>query len=277
MPQAAPILFTVVKIISRERTAELGQVNVRGCFDLFLCICGAHKAECAVRDRCGRDLGVRQDLQRDGSFSDSSDICFSFADSFFCLDQIFCCGFRMVFQSCRTDKQSCLSIAVETVGGFQQVVYCIGTDGIVLHFCGGQSRFRSNDDGIFISQQQTLRIGGTGKVFDRSRFQSVFSKRIEHNRGIDGVLTEEVDGGAVDVFQCKISLLRGDIEVAPGHDSSQFIVGFTGFIAAFYGMTAGLGSFRERSQSYAMSKAGTLLGGLMVAVWFIVFCIGLAQ
>jgi hypothetical protein len=42
-------------------------------------------------------------------------------------------------------------------------------------------------------------------------------------------------------------------------------------------MAAGLGSFRERSQSYSMSKAGTLLGGLMVAVWFLVFCIGLAR
>ena len=44
----------------------------------------------------------------------------------------------------------------------------------------------------------------------------------------------------------------------------------------FYGMVAGLESFRERNQSYALSKTGTLMGGFMVAVWFIVFCVGLA-
>jgi len=53
--------------------------------------------------------------------------------------------------------------------------------------------------------------------------------------------------------------------------------GFTGFVMAFYGMAVGLDSFRERSQSYTLSKVGTLLGGAMVAVWFIVFCAGMAQ
>ena len=32
----------------------------------------------------------------------------------------------------------------------------------------------------------------------------------------------------------------------------------------------------ERNQSYTLSKTGTLMGGFMVAVWFIVFCVGLA-
>jgi len=49
-----------------------------------------------------------------------------------------------------------------------------------------------------------------------------------------------------------------------------------GFVLAFGGMVAGLKSFRRRSRSYTLSKVGTLLGGFMVAVWFIVFCLGLA-
>lgn len=53
-------------------------------------------------------------------------------------------------------------------------------------------------------------------------------------------------------------------------------LGFSGFVMGFYGMVAGLESFRERNQSYALSKTGTLMGGFMVAVWFIVFCVGLA-
>jgi hypothetical protein len=41
-------------------------------------------------------------------------------------------------------------------------------------------------------------------------------------------------------------------------------------------MIVGLESFRERNESYLLSKVGTLMGGAMVAVWFIVFCVGLA-
>ena len=53
-------------------------------------------------------------------------------------------------------------------------------------------------------------------------------------------------------------------------------LGFSGFVMGFYGMIVGLESFRERNLSYTLSKAGTLMGGAMVAVWFIVFCVGLA-
>ncbi len=53
-------------------------------------------------------------------------------------------------------------------------------------------------------------------------------------------------------------------------------LGFSGFVMGFYGMIVGLESFRERNQSYTLSKVGTLMGGAMVAVWFIVFCVGLA-
>ena len=53
-------------------------------------------------------------------------------------------------------------------------------------------------------------------------------------------------------------------------------LGFSGFVMGFYGMIVGLESFRERNLSYTLSKVGTLMGGAMVAVWFIVFCVGLA-
>lgn len=53
--------------------------------------------------------------------------------------------------------------------------------------------------------------------------------------------------------------------------------GFAGFALAFAGMIMGLSSFRTRQGSYTMSKVGTLTGGLMVAVWFLIFCVGLAQ
>ena len=53
-------------------------------------------------------------------------------------------------------------------------------------------------------------------------------------------------------------------------------VGFTAFAAAFYGLVTGLESFHQPSKSYFFSKLGTLLCGFMVAVWFLIFCLGLA-
>lgn len=53
--------------------------------------------------------------------------------------------------------------------------------------------------------------------------------------------------------------------------------GFTAFAAAFSGMSLGLSSFRETCRSYIFSKIGTLYCGLMVAVWFLTFCVGMAS
>lgn len=52
--------------------------------------------------------------------------------------------------------------------------------------------------------------------------------------------------------------------------------GVTAFIIAFYGMVQGLKSFHEQCRSYIFCKTGTLLCGFMVAVWFLVFCVGLS-
>ena len=53
-------------------------------------------------------------------------------------------------------------------------------------------------------------------------------------------------------------------------------IGFTAFAAAFTGMVYGLKSFHDQCKSYIFCKVGTLLGGFMVAVWFLIFCVGLA-
>ena len=53
-------------------------------------------------------------------------------------------------------------------------------------------------------------------------------------------------------------------------------VGFSGMMAALAGVIIGLRSFRDRQPSYGFSKTGTIINGMMVAVWFILFCRGLA-
>lgn len=54
-------------------------------------------------------------------------------------------------------------------------------------------------------------------------------------------------------------------------------VGVTAFVIAFFGMLIGFKSFTDSCKSYLLSKIGTLLCGLMVAVWFLICCIGLAN
>ena len=54
-------------------------------------------------------------------------------------------------------------------------------------------------------------------------------------------------------------------------------VGFTAVVIAFYGMVQGLKSFHDQCRSYLFCKIGTLLCGFLVAVWFLIFCAGLAQ
>ena len=53
-------------------------------------------------------------------------------------------------------------------------------------------------------------------------------------------------------------------------------VGLSAFIAAFVGMVEGLLSFNELCTYYTFSKAGTLLCGALVAVWFLIICVGLS-
>ncbi len=52
-------------------------------------------------------------------------------------------------------------------------------------------------------------------------------------------------------------------------------IGTSAFICAVTGVVLGLGSFRDRCRSYNMSKAGTIISGILTAVWFLVFCAGI--
>lgn len=52
-------------------------------------------------------------------------------------------------------------------------------------------------------------------------------------------------------------------------------VGFSGMLVALFGVVVGLLSFHDRVRSYAFSKAGTIISGIMVAVWFLLFCRGI--
>ena len=52
-------------------------------------------------------------------------------------------------------------------------------------------------------------------------------------------------------------------------------VGFTGFAMALAGVIIGLRSFRDRCRSYLFCKLGSIICGLMFAVWFLIFCRGL--
>ena len=53
-------------------------------------------------------------------------------------------------------------------------------------------------------------------------------------------------------------------------------VGVSGMLTAFFGVVIGLQSFHDRQRSYGFSKTGTIIGGIMVAVWFILYCSGLS-
>lgn len=54
-------------------------------------------------------------------------------------------------------------------------------------------------------------------------------------------------------------------------------IGFTGFVMAFAGMVYGLKSFGDQCKYTIFCKIGTLLCGFMFAVWFLIFCVGLAS
>ena len=53
-------------------------------------------------------------------------------------------------------------------------------------------------------------------------------------------------------------------------------LGITGFLVAFAGMIIGLRSFHDICRSILMAKVWTLLSGILVAIWFLVFCAGIA-
>ena len=98
-----------------------------------------------------------------------------------------------------------------------------------------------------------------------------FEDRSRYGRGVLATVTSSV---SLVLFLSAAFICTVMAGAAPGFIGA---LGFTGLVMGFYGMVVGLESFRERARSYTLSKVGTLMGGAMVAVWFIVFCVGLAQ
>lgn len=52
--------------------------------------------------------------------------------------------------------------------------------------------------------------------------------------------------------------------------------GISAFLLSFAGMVLGLKSFHDLCRSFLLCKVGTLLCGIMVAIWFLVFCAGIS-
>ncbi len=105
-------------------------------------------------------------------------------------------------------------------------------------------------------------------MFGKKKFR--FEDRSRYGRGIVSIVTSAVSIVIFlsDAFICMV--MAGNAPQWIG------VLGFSGFVVGFYGMVVGLESFRERNESYTLSKVGTLMGGAIVAIWFIVFCVGLA-
>ncbi len=107
---------------------------------------------------------------------------------------------------------------------------------------------------------------------DKRISSPVYSYR-ETNHSGGGIAATVMGGVSLLLF-----VILTVVSAAGGGEGSRLMgaVGFTAFVIAFYGMVTGLGSFRDQCRSYIFCKVGTLLCGFMVAVWFLVFCVGLA-
>lgn len=96
----------------------------------------------------------------------------------------------------------------------------------------------------------------------------------ETNHSGRGILAAVLGGVSLLVFVILVgicAMLEGSGGLWAGS------IGFTAFVMAFYGMAVGLKSFHDQCKSYLFCKIGTLLCGFMVAVWFLIFCVGLAS
>lgn len=96
----------------------------------------------------------------------------------------------------------------------------------------------------------------------------------ETNHSGRGIFAAVLGGISLLVF----IILTGICAVLQGNGGAWAgSIGFTAFVAAFVGMVYGLKSFHDQCKSYIFCKIGTLLCGFMVAVWFLIFCVGLAS
>ena len=88
-----------------------------------------------------------------------------------------------------------------------------------------------------------------------------------------GVRSTVIAGISIVMFLILCAVCAGLDGAAP-----QWVgaAGMSALLLSFYGMICGLQSFRDRAMSYGSRRAGTIMNGLMVGVWFVLFCVGLA-
>ena len=100
-----------------------------------------------------------------------------------------------------------------------------------------------------------------------------YTYKVHPRAGRKGVVSVVLSGITIILFLGLLTactVLKGQAGLWAG------AVGFSGMMAALAGVIIGLRSFRDRQPSYGFSKTGTIINGIMVAVWFILFCRGLA-
>ncbi len=106
-----------------------------------------------------------------------------------------------------------------------------------------------------------------------TEFDELFSFK-EYHHSPDGIRASVLGGISALVFVI-LSILCMHMEGQAGMWAGS--IGFTAFFLSFVGMVRGLHSFQDPCRSYRLSRIGTLLSGIMVAVWFLTFCVGLAS
>ena len=106
-----------------------------------------------------------------------------------------------------------------------------------------------------------------------TEIEELFAIR-EYHHSPDGILATILGSVSVLVFIVLAVLcmhFHGEAGMWAGS------IGITAFVLAFIGMVRGLRSFQDHCSTYRLSKIGTLMSGVMVAVWFLTYCVGLSS
>ena len=108
------------------------------------------------------------------------------------------------------------------------------------------------------------------KIRGGSVLYSYKEERRYAGRGIAALVLALLSLGLLVLLTCLGKMLAENAGIWLG------ALGIGAFVLAIIGMLEGFMSFRDDCKSYGMSRAGTLFSALMVAVWFLIFCFGLA-
>jgi len=98
-----------------------------------------------------------------------------------------------------------------------------------------------------------------------------YSYKLEKRAGGRGLLSTVLAAVSIILF---LALLTACAALKGKAGPWAGAVGLSGMLIAFSGVVTGLQSFHDRQRSYGFSKVGTIMNGILVAVWFILFCSG---